>query len=413
MDVFNLIALLLCVVALLSYVNDRFVRLPTAVGLMAISLSLSLGIVAAGNWGYHWQEYARKLVEQADFSETLMRGLLSFLLFAGAVQFRIKDLAAEKYVVGVLATVGVALSTFVIAALLYFASRWMGHGLTPAVCLLFGALISPTDPMAVVAILKDNKIPKAIESRIYGESLFNDGMAVVLFVVLMGWATGENQLLTPDAVATLLLRQIAGGAILGLVTGWTAYRLLVGVSQFSVEVLITLATACGAYAAAVEMHVSGPITVVVAALVIGNAARDQKLGALQLERFWELVDELLNAILFVWIGVAVLGLIPTRVQLWLGCIAIPASLLGRFLSLWLSVRLAGFQKRFNRMTYSWMTWTGLRGGVSVALALSVPRTLPGRSTMVSMTYTVVVFSVLVQGMLVGFMARRYAKKLAR
>lgn len=409
MNVFNLIALLISIVAALSYLNHRFVRLPTAIGLMAISLALSLGIVAAGRYGFNLQEPARRLLEQADFGETLMRGMLSFLLFAGAVQFRVKDLVHEKYVIGVLSTVGVALSTFFIGGLTHVFSHALGFEIPLGYALIFGALISPTDPVAVLAILKDYGIPKSAEIRVVGESLFNDGMAVVLFVVLLGLATGRGMTFDADAVAMLILRQIAGGAVVGLVLGWTAQRLLAGVEQFSVEVLITLATSCGGYALAVEHNVSGPITVVVAALVIGNHARKQGGHRGELERFWELMDELLNSILFVWVGIAVLAYIPTRRETILGLLAIPLTVVGRFLSLWFSVRLAGFQKQFTPQTYGWMTWTGLRGGVSVALALSLPRG-GHRDTLISMTYAVVVFSVLFQGMTAGLLARRYSRR---
>lgn len=398
---------MLTVVGVLSYVNDRFIKLPTAVGLMGISLALSLGFVALEKNGIDIAGPARRLLVQVDFSETLMHGLLSFLLFAGAVQFRIKDLAQQKYVILLLATVGVAASTFVTGSILFYIFKFLHIQLSYIYCLIFGALISPTDPVAVLALLKNSRIPKSLEVKISGESLFNDGVAVVLFVLLLGFASKGSLTMSVDDIAMLLMRQIVGGALFGLLMGWITYLLLAKVEQYSVEVIISLACACGVYAVASRWNLSAPIAVVISALVIGNQNRSNvaKSARAQLESFWELVDELLNSVLFVWIGLAVLAFTFTRPELIAGLIAIPVVLVGRFLSIWLAVSIFGFKHEFTASTYWLMTWGGLRGGISVALVLSIPFSTT-QDLLLSMTYVVVVFSILFQGLTIGLFAKR-------
>ncbi len=403
MNIFNIIAIMLTTVAFLAFINARFIRLPTEVGLMGISLLVSLGVVQLSSRGVNVEPYVRGILSQIDFSETLMNGLLSFLLFAGAVQFRLRDLAQEKYVIALLATVGVAFATFLTGGGLYFALHSFGITISFLGCLIFGALISPTDPVSLLAVLKNFKAPKSLEMKISGEALFNDGVAVVLFFVLVSVASGKVGQIDADSVAMLLLRQLVGGGLFGLVLGWMAARMLRQIDDFPVEVLITLATACGGYALAHPLNVSGPVAVVTAALVIGNENRKaspSKTAKHQLESFWELINELLNAVLFVWIGLAVLAFSFTRVELTAGLIAIPVVLLARFLSIWLAVFIFGFRADFRPSAYFLMTWGGIRGGVSIALALALASNSE-QDLLLSITYVVVVFSILVQGLSVG------------
>jgi CPA1 family monovalent cation:H+ antiporter len=404
MNIFNLIALMLTTVACLGFINARFIRLPTEIGLMGISLLASLGVVQLGSRGIHIEPYVREVLNQVDFSDTLMNGLLSFLLFAGAIQFRLKDLAQEKYVIGLLATLGVALATFLTGTGLYLVLGQVGVTTSFLACLIFGAMISPTDPVALLAVLRNFKAPKTLEMKIAGESLFNDGVAVVLFFVLVGLATGKVGRINAEDVGMLLLRQLVGGGLFGLILGWMASRMLRQIDDFPVEVLITLASAAGGYALAHKLNVSGPVAVVTAALVIGNENR--KVNAIkstrqQLESFWELINELLNAVLFVWIGLAVLSFTFTGDELVAGLIAIPVCLFARFLSIWMAVALFGFRQEFHPKAYFLMTWGGIRGGVSVALALALPASIMEQDLLLSVTYVVVVFSVLVQGLSVG------------
>jgi CPA1 family monovalent cation:H+ antiporter len=371
---------------------------------MTVALAFSLLLVWLGGKGYSVDQPVRELLEKVDFSETLMRGLLSFLLFAGAIQFRLRDLTQEKYVIALLATLGVAASTGIIGYGLYFGLTFIGMHLPLVSCLIFGALISPTDPIALIEVMKKSKAPKSLEMKIAGESLFNDGMSVVLFVILLGIANGQANTIDADHVITLLLRQIVGGVLFGLILGWLASQLLAPLNDFPVEVMITLATACGGYAAADHLHLSGPITVVTSALVIGNEHRKapfQKSTRHQLESFWELVNELLNALLFVWIGLTVLVLDFTTIEFNAGLIAIPITLIGRFGSIWFALTSFGLKRGFTARTYWLMTWGGIRGGISVALALSLPKVVEPDSIL-SITYVVVVFSILVQGLTLGW-----------
>jgi CPA1 family monovalent cation:H+ antiporter len=412
MNVFNLIAVMLTTVAFLGFINARFIRLPTEVGLMGISLLASLGVVQLSSHGVSVEPYVREVLSQVDFSDTLMNGLLSFLLFAGAIQFRLKDLAQEKYVIGLLATIGVAFATFLTGGGLYLALTYAGVSVSFIACLIFGAMISPTDPVALLAVLRNFKAPKPLEMKIAGESLFNDGVAVVLFFVLVGAATGKVGRIDAESVGMLLLRQLVGGGLFGLILGWMASRMLRQIDDFPVEVLITLAVSAGGYALAHRMNVSGPVAVVTSALVIGNENRKVasfKTSRQQLESFWELINELLNAVLFVWIGLAVLSFTFTQSELLSGLIAIPVCLLARLLSIWLAVAVFGFRGEFNARAYFLMTWGGIRGGVSVALALALPSAILEQDLLLSVTYVVVVFSVLVQGLTVGPFVRLLAR----
>ena len=272
MKLFNILAILITLSAAFSYINHRFIRWPTTIGLMVISLLVSLGLIALGPLGFGLKEDARLLLDSIDFDETLLHGMLSFLLFAGALHVNLTDLARQKYIIGSLATVGVVGSTFIMGFTSWWVLGWLGIELPFIYCLLFGALISPTDPIAVMGILKKAGVPESLETKITGESLFNDGVAVVVFLVILEIATG-TQGVTAASVASLFLKEAGGGLVFGLLIGAVAYWMLKSVENYQVEVLITLALVTGGFALAEALHLSGPIAIVVAGLLIGNHGR--------------------------------------------------------------------------------------------------------------------------------------------
>lgn len=398
-------AILLTLTALFSYVNHRWIRLPTPIGVMLIALVMSLGIVLSTFVGFGLEEPAEQLLNRIDFDELLLYGMLSFLLFAGALHIDLDALVERKWVIGSLATIGLIVSTVVVGTLVWVVLGWLGLALPWIYCLLFGALISPTDPIAVLSILRHAGAPRSLEMKIAGESLFNDGVAVVLFLIILEIARGEA--VTPGHVGLLFLQEAIGGGVLGLVLGFVAYRMIKSVDDYQVEILLTLALVTGGYALATALHLSGPITVVVAGLLVGNHGRllamsDQTRRNLDL--FWELVDEVLNAVLFVLIGLEVLILTFTERYLLAGLLVIPLVLLGRLVAVALPVTVARPFRDFTPGAIRILTWGGLRGGVSVALALSLPAG-PEREVIVAITYSVVVFSILVQGLTVGRVVR--------
>lgn len=407
MDVLNIAAWLISLAAIFSYLNYRFIKLPTTIGIMLIALLLSLGLLLARYLGWSDLEIrAAAILRSVDFYEALMNGMLSFLLFAGALHVNLEDLAKQKWVILLLATVGVVLSTFLVGTLSWLTLTELGLSIPYIYCLLFGALISPTDPIAVMGVLKSVGVSKSLETKIAGESLFNDGVGVVVFLVLLGIAAG-SQIPTTASVSMLLLQETGGGLLFGLMIGLLAYAMLRSIDNYQVEVLITLAVVTGGYALASYWHFSGPIAMVVAGLVIGNHGR---LFAMSdktrehLDTFWELIDEILNAILFVLIGLEVLVL-SFRGEYLLAAVAIiPMILLVRFVSVGLPITLLGRFRNFSPRVIQIMTWGGLRGGISVALALSLPLGSE-RDIVVAITYVVVVFSIVVQGLTIGPLVR--------
>lgn len=404
MGVLNTAALLITLAALFSYLNYRFVRLPNTIGIMIIALVMSLVMLLLGKFG--WTDmifYTNKLLRSIDFHETLMKGMLSFLLFAGALHVNLNDLRQQTSIIVILATVGVLLSTFIIGGLTWLVLHALNINLSLIYCLVFGALISPTDPIAVIGILKRARVPKSLETKISGESLFNDGMGVVVFLVLFGLATGGD--LSAGGVSLLLLQEVAGGIVFGLVLGAGVYYLLKDIDNYQLEVMLTLALVMGGYALAHELHLSGPLAVVAAGLFIGNHGRllamSEKTRA-HLDTFWELIDEILNAVLFVLIGLEVLLLSIPSEYLLAALAIIPLVLLARFISVGLPIVIMGRVRRFSPGVVQVMTWGGLRGGISVALALSLPFGTE-RHVILAITYAVVIFSIVVQGLTISRM----------
>ena len=399
MDIFSIIALFITIAALASYFNYRYIKLPSSIGIMIVGLALSLALILLGHLGLDFRDKTEAILGRISFGETLMNGMLSFLLFAGALKININDLAEKKVIVGVLATGGVIATTFIVGTGLYFVLELIGMSISYPYCLVFGALIAPTDPIAVMGIMKSVKAPKSLEIKIAGESLFNDGVGVVVFLVMLGIATGGHET-TAGHILVLFLEEAVGGIFFGLILGWIGYRLLKKVDEYTVEILLTLAMVTGGYALASKLHLSGPITIVVAGLLIGNYGRRLAMSEItrdHLDKFWELIDEILNAVLFIWIGLEVLILAFTWGHLIAGLIAIPLALAARLISVTASVGALSFLERFSKEAVKILTWGGLRGGISIALALSLPSGT-ARDLIVAITYVVVIFSILVQGL---------------
>jgi CPA1 family monovalent cation:H+ antiporter len=406
MKLFNILAILITLSAAFSYLNHRFIRLPNTIGLMVIALLVSLGLIALGDLGIGLEKDAHRLLNSIDFDETLLHGMLSFLLFAGALHVNLADLARQKWIIGLLATVGVVGSTIIIGFISHWVLGALGIQLSLMYCLLFGALISPTDPIAVLGIVKKAGVPKSLETKITGESLLNDGVAVVVFLVLLKITTGPQEI-TAGSVVGLFLKEAGGGAAFGLIIGAIAYWMLKSIDNYQVEVLITLALVTGGFALADRLHLSGPIAIVVAGLLVGNHGRLLAMSDLvreHLDTFWELVDEILNAVLFVLIGLEVLVLTFNGQFFIASILLIPLILLARFVCVGVPVVVLKTFRSFSPHAIKILTWGGLRGGISVALALSLP---PGdhRDVILAITYTVVVFSIIVQGLTIGKLVR--------
>jgi CPA1 family monovalent cation:H+ antiporter len=392
------IAIALSITALLAYLNHRFVGLPPTIGIMSIALLLSLCLSALRALG--WGELHQLVVawmSAIDFTEVLMQGMLSILLFAGALHVDISALRTYRVQIGVLALLGTVASTLLVGLAMWWALPVVGLTLPLAYCLVFGALISPTDPIAVLGILKSARAPASLEIVIAGESLFNDGVGVVLFALLVGMLGHEAPSL--QHAGALLLREGLGGLGFGLLLGYATYYLLSTIDSYQEEVLLTLATVIGGYALASHLHVSGPLAMVTAGLVIGNHGRDQAMSdttRMYVDSFWQLLDSILNAVLFMLIGMEMV-LLDVSVQLAIAAaVAIVVTLLARWVSVGLPIALLGARANLPSGAWKVMTWGGLRGGISVALALSLPLG-PGRDVLVSLTYAVVVFSILAQG----------------
>jgi Na+:H+ antiporter len=401
-SLFHTIALLLVLAAMFSYINYRYIRLPASVGLIVMALTLSFSLEAMGALGFAMEGHAAHLLAEINFNQTVLHGMLGFLLFAGALHVNLHELARQRWTILLLATVGVVISTLLIGFMTWWLLSLLGIHLSKLYCLMFGALISPTDPIAVLSILKSINAPKSLEMQITGESLFNDGVAVVLFLILLGFAAGGEHV-TVGEVVNMFTKESLGGVIFGLIVGSFAVWLLRGVDHYPVAIMITLALVTGGYALAEMLHVSAPIAMVVAGLIIGNHGRNLAMTENtrhHLDVFWELVDEILNAVLFVLIGLEVLVVVYTGAHLVASIVAIPIVLLARFVSVGLALGFLRRVQEFSSNAVAILTWGGLRGGVSVALALSLPAG-HDRNFIVPITYAVVAFSIIVQGLSIG------------
>lgn len=396
---------------LITYLNYRFIRLPPTIGIMSTALVFSAIALGLSELGLPiLQEESRELIRQIDFSSILMTWFLPALLFAGALHVDLRDLRHYRWPIGLLATAGVLISTAVVALLAYYGLALFGWRVDFLYCLLFGALISPTDPIAVLGILKSAGAPKPLATTIVGESLFNDGTAVVLFAILLSiLSLGE----VPGAasIAGMFLHEAVGGVVFGAVLGYGVYRLMRSINQYQVEVMLSLALVIGGAALANHLHVSAPLALVVAGLIIGNQGRSEAMSEetrLYLDRFWELIDEILNALLFALIGLELLVLPLTWLHIG-AAMALGAAVLGsRLLTLAPAIgllRASRFGRNIPAGTVRILTWGGLRGGISVALALSLPAG-EQRDLLLALTYIIVLVSILLQGLSIGPLVRR-------
>lgn len=409
MSMYETSVILLCLTATMAYINVRFVKLPTTIGVMAISLVLSLGIIGLDALGLSaLKEMEIKLLSGIDFHEVLMDVMLSMLLFAGALHVNLHDLKTQKWAVSFLALIGTLLSTAIVAGLTYVMLPIFGIELSLIWCLIFGALISPTDPIAVMGILKSAGAPKAVETTIAGESLFNDGIGVVLFTLLLG-VLASGQIPSGLDIASYFALEAIGGMVFGFVLGAAGYYLLKSIDSYQEEVLITLALVLGGYGLAHTLHLSGPLAMVVTGLMLGNHGRQNAMSDQTrnyVDLFWELIDEILNAVLFVLIGLEIM-VITLEINVMLAAlVAIGIALIARTAAVLTSLQVLKSKLNLPKGVWKILTWGGLRGGISVALVLALPIGAE-RDLLLTMTYGIVLFSVLVQGLSVG----RVAKKL--
>ena len=404
MDIFLISTILVVLAAFFGYVNVRFLKMPTTIGLMFMTIVFTLIVLAIAQFDDTILEAEKEIIQSIDFEELLLDVMLSFLLFAGALHTNFEQLRVQRWPVLAFATLGVITSTFLVGGITYLLLGMFRMDVGFIYCLLFGALISPTDPIAVLGILKQAGAPKKLETKIVGESLFNDGVGVVVFLTLFQIASSPTGSMEPVAILELFGLEVIGGIGLGILLGFVSFRLMRSIDDYDVEVIITLAAVMGGTVFAHKFHLSAPLAMVTAGLIVGNdkvrAATMSEETATYVDKFWELLDILLNTILFVLIGMEILVLTLEKNYILAGLISIPLVLLCRYLSLFPPI--AFFQKKldFVPKTNLIMTWGGLRGGISIALALSLSAEMH-RELFLVMTYVIVVLSILVQGLTVG------------
>lgn len=408
MATYQIISILVFLAAVFAYVNDRWIKWPPTIGIMALSLISSLLIVILGKMIPVFSAEALHVVNNINFEQVLMKIMLSFLLFAGAIHIDAKKLKAELWPVLSLATVGVFISTFVISLLSYLLFVLFQLHIPYVYCLLFGALISPTDPIAAMAILKKAGIPRSLELKIAGESLFNDGVGVVVFLTILELAQPGAKSFSAVDTVFLFVKEAGGGVLFGAVLGYLTYFLLKSIDNYRVEVLISLAVVMCGYNAADQLHISAPLAIIVTGIIVGtkgNAVALSPTSRDYLGKFWDLIDEIFNAILFLLIGLQMLVIKQYTTIMIIGGIMIFVVLLGRWLAVFIPVAVLRLKIKFEKSAITILTWGGLRGGLSVAMALSLPKEMH-RDELVLITYIIVVFSIVVQGLTIGKVAAK-------
>ena len=410
---FDVAAVLILLAAVLGYANHRLLRLPSAVGMTLMGALASLAIIGIGaafpSWGL--VPLVERFLTGIDFHAALMEGMLSFLLFAGALHVDWLDMRANRALIFALATFGVVLSTGIVGVGTWWIAGAMGLQVPLPWALVFGALISPTDPVAVMAILKRAAVPPSLQATVAGESLFNDGVGVVVFAILLAVATGADEFSWSHAAGDFA-REALGGVAFGLVTGWIAFRAMESIDDYSVEVMISLALVMAGYSLAHTLHVSGPVAMAVAGLFIGNAGVARAMSDVTrdyLIKFWELIDEILNAVLFLLIGLEVVLITGQPRLLLFGLAAIPLALFARWLSVRIPLTLLRSRIDLGALAVPTLVWGGLRGGISIALALSLPNG-PYRTSIVAATFVIVLFSVIIQGGSIGGLIGRLGER---
>jgi CPA1 family monovalent cation:H+ antiporter len=401
--IYQIISVLVFLAAIFAYVNDRWIKWPPTIGIMVLSLLSSILIAITGNLVPSLSSIALVLVSKINFEQVLMKIMLSFLLFAGALHIDANKLNNEKWPVILLATIGTFLSAFFVSIIAYYLFQLFGLQMPYIYCLLFGSLISPTDPIAVMGILKQAGIPKSLELKIAGESLFNDGVGVVVFLTIMEVAVNAPGKFSAISTAVLFLKEAGGGITFGAVLGYLAYFLIRSIDNYRVEVLITLTVVMCGYAVADHFHLSAPLAIIIAGIILGTKGKSEALSEISrdyLGKFWDLIDEIFNAILFLLIGLEMLVVKVNSTIMLIGCIMIVLVLLVRYLSITIPVLFLRQWIKFEKNAILILTWGGLRGGISVALALSLPQSMH-HDEFVLITYIIVVFSIVIQGLTIG------------
>ncbi len=412
MSLFAVASILIVISALFGYINVRFLKLPTTIGLMVITIVFTLLVLVTSLFNDTLLEQERLLISQIDFQTVLLDVMLSFLLFAGALHTNFQQLKVHRKPIITFATFSTLISTFLVGVFSYYLLKIVNLEVDFIYCLLFGALISPTDPIAVLGILKQVGAPKKLETKIVGESLFNDGIGVVVFLTIYQIAKGGSEI-TFGHVAEMFLVEVVGGIALGLLLGWITYRLMKSINDYDVEVIITIAAVMGGTVLAQYLHLSAPLAMVTAGLIIGNdRVRESSMSEITeeyVDKFWELIDILLNTVLFVMIGMEILVLTYNNQFILAGLLCVPTLLLARYLSLMLPIKLYAKKLDFVPNTNLIMTWGGLRGGISIALALSLTQEMH-RDLFLVITYIIVVFSIIGQGLTVGKLIKKLSKE---
>ncbi|MBE9602580.1 sodium:proton antiporter [Pedobacter sp. MC2016-24] len=412
MELYYSFSVLIVLASFFSYLNLRYLKLPSTIGIMIIAMITSILLVITGSLFPKTFTHFSTLLQDVDFTEVLMGAMLNFLLFAGAIHINLKDLREQRGPVIIFSTVSVVISTFAVGFMLFYIAPLLGLDIPFIFCLLFGALISPTDPIAVMGVLKEAKVKKSLETKVAGESLFNDGVAVVVFAVILQLTEGSNIDISFTTISWLLIKEALGGFLLGTLLGIGASNAIRKIDDYKVSVLITLSVVMGGYLIAHAMHISGPLTMVAAGIVIGNYGKMTAMSETTkdyLNKFWELIDEILNAILFLFIGFELLIIKNVTFYWQIGMVSILIVLFARFISIYIPVLVIPFKNKFSNGTIKVLVWGGLRGGVSIALVLSMNEG-PYKATLVAITYFVVVFSIIVQGLTVGKVATRVLSK---
>lgn len=408
MHLYTILTIIVSIAAVFAFINHKYIKLPATIGIMALSLISSLILVVVGRYMPHLSDPIVEMLGDLDFYDLLINMMLSFLLFAGAIHINISALKKEALPIFTLATIGTVLSTFLVGGFVYIMFMLFHTHVDFIYCLLFGALISPTDPIAVLGILKQAKIPKSLEMKITGESLFNDGVGVVIFLSLLKIAEVGVDNVTGIEIATDFMHEAGGGLLYGAILGFIGFLFLRAVDNYQVEVMITLAIVMGGYSLAHTLGVSGPLAMVVAGIITGNQGKELGMSAITrdyLDKFWELIDEILNAILFLLIGFEMLVIDINNSMLAIGLVVIIVVLLARWIAVALPVTALRKFVTFEKHAIAMLTWGGLRGGISVALALSLPIEM-FRNEFVTLTYIIVIFSIVVQGLSIGKLAKR-------
>lgn len=407
MNLFHLFSILTVLSAGFAYINFRVLKLPNAIGLMLVSLIFSFFILIMGYYFPAFKDNIALKMDSINFSELLLESMLSFMLFAGAIHIKFKDLNNEKLSILLFSTISVLISTFIIGFASYYLLNYMGIPVQLIHAMLFGALISPTDPIAVLSILKSAGVSKSLETKIAGESLFNDGVAVVVFITILKLAKPGTDL-NISSILLLFGQEAIGGLVLGIVVGYIGYKLIASIDNYQVEVLITLAIVMGGYTLAHYTHVSGPLAMVAAGLITGNHGKSlgmSDITAEYVDKFWELIDEILNALLFVLIGLELLIIQTNQKIVFAAIIILFITLVTRYISVYIPSIAVRLKERINQKTILILTWGGLRGAISIALALSINPEY-NKDIWVTITYVIVCFSILVQGMTIGKFAQK-------